>query len=478
MLAPILRNEWRLLRADRTLHLVAALLAILVAYGVYNGSAWVRFQSNALDSAAGEEAGRLAAMKTAIADVEAGRSNPPAFADPRSPSAAGRSLGTRWASMPPTPLAALAIGQSDLYPYYFRVSTQSRLSFAQNDEIEHPVHLLSGRFDLAFVVLFLYPLVILGLSYNMISAEKESGTLAVTLSQPIALRTLAFGKILTRFLLVALLGVALPAAGVLLSGADLSAEGAGMRLLLWIAVVVAYGAFWFAVAALVNAAGASSPANAIALAGLWLLFVVLTPAIVNGGAKLLHPVPSRVEMIQAMRDAGRQAAAQRSELLAAYLEDHPEFTVSRDGAMADFATIGIVTAQATERAMQPVLERFEKQLDAQQALVDRYRFLSPAILAQAALNDIAGTGVHRYRHFQQLADAFHERWRQYFIPRVMKREVLAPPDVDQFPAWTFEEESLAAVLSRTAASLAGLIVLSVLCFAGAAVALNRYRVAG
>jgi ABC-2 type transport system permease protein len=65
------------------------------------------------------------------------------------------------AAMRPAATGALAIGQSDLYPYYFKISTNSKETFANNDEIENPVHLLAGRFDLAFVIVYLLPLVIL-----------------------------------------------------------------------------------------------------------------------------------------------------------------------------------------------------------------------------------------------------------------------------------------------------------------------------
>ena len=69
-------------------------------------------------------------------------------------------------------------------------------------EIENPNRLLAGRFDLAFVIVFLYPLLILTLSYNMLSAEQEQGTLALTLSQPVSLRTLVSGKVLLRALVL------------------------------------------------------------------------------------------------------------------------------------------------------------------------------------------------------------------------------------------------------------------------------------
>jgi ABC-2 type transport system permease protein len=477
MLWQIMQYDWRNLSADRTLWAVAAILAAAIGYGAYNGAAWVRFQSETLRNAATEERDRLDTVKRDIDAANAGRITPPAFLDPRSPAALGRRLGPRYAAMPPAPLAPLAIGQSDLYPYYFKVSTASKDTFLNNDEVEHPVHLLSGRFDLAFVILYLYPLLILALSYNLLSGEKEAGILALTLSQPVSLRTLVTGKLALRFLFVVALAVGLSLAGVLIGGADLSADGWLPRLALWVGVVAAYGAFWFAAAIGINALGASSATNAMALSGIWLGLVLLVPSLLNVFIKVAHPVPSRVELINSMRDASSEASAQGSKLLARYLEDHPE--LANEGAnKGDFYVVGIAVQDEIEKKMQPVLEQFDRQLGNQQALLDRYRYLSPAIVTQSALNDLAGTSVHRYQHFLALADKFHREWRTWFTPRTIKAVKLTAADVGALPSFRFEEEPAGAVLTRVVGAFAGLVAPTLLVMGLAGAALRRYRVVG
>lgn len=475
MLWQIMRHDWRNLSAERTLWAVAALLAAAIAYGAHNGAAWVRFQASTLETASGEERARLDTVKRDIEEADAGRVSPPAFLDPRSPAAVGRRLGVRYAAMPPAPLAALAIGQSDLYPYYFKVSTGSRDTFLNNDEIEHPLHLLSGRFDLAFVILYLYPLLILSLGYNLVSGEKEAGTLALTLSQPVALRTLVAGKVAMRFAFVLALAVALSLAGAILGGADLIADGSLLRLALWTAAVAGYGAFWFALAVGINGLGGNSAMNAMALAGIWIALVLLVPSALNVYIKVAHPVPSRVEMINAMRTASSEASAQGSKLLSRYLEDHPEFAAENTNPR-DFYVVGIAVQDEVERKMRPVLAAFDEQLDRQQALLDRYRFLSPAIAAQAALHGIAGTGTHRYKHFVARAGEFHEEWRTWFARRTIKGQRLTASDIDALPSFRFRDEGMEAVAGRVLAALAGLFAAALVVAAAALVSLRRYRV--
>ncbi|HYP12393.1 MAG TPA: DUF3526 domain-containing protein [Bryobacteraceae bacterium] len=479
MLLRIAKNDWRNLRSDRTLWAVAALLACTILYGVHNGASWVSFQKATINAALADETERHNHIKQGIADANAGRTAPASWKDPRNPYAVGYRLGSRYATMPPAPLAALAVGQSDLLPYYFRVTVNSRDTLMGNDEIENPIHLLSGRFDLAFVIIYLFPLVILALSYNLISGEKEDGTLAMTLSQPVSVRTLALGKIGLRAAFVLGLGAILSLTGALLSGVDVLAVGVGPRMAAWIAVVAAYTLFWFGLAVAVNARGYSSATNAMALSGFWLVFVLLVPSMLNVVVKNVHPVPSRVEMIQAMRRASDEVVAQRSRVMAAFLEDHPELAPASPGdTAAQYAIRTVAVTEEVERRVQPVLSAFDEQVARQQELADRYRFFSPAVLVQAALYDLAGTSVHRYKHFMSLATAFHEQWQAHIQPMMVRSVKLDGPGIDQLPKWHYREEPTRSVLTRVLPNLTALLLVAVLVVLWGAKSVGRYPVAG
>ena len=86
--------------------------------------------------------------------------------------------------------------------------------------------------------------------------------------------------------------------------------------------------------------------------------------------------------------------------------------------------------------------------------MDRLKFLSPAVLLQDALNDIAGTGAARHRHFMGQVDAFHRGWRAYFTSLIFQKAQFTA--VDEAPRFTFREEATGAVAGRVALALAGL----------------------
>jgi ABC-2 type transport system permease protein len=477
MITRIIKHELRILRADRTLWTIIPLFAMLIAYGVYNGASWTQFQKTTLEAAKQEENNRFAKAQAEIGMIEQGGQPESPFRDPRLASVAAGRAGTRYATLPPAPLAGLSVGQSDLYPYYFKVTSQSKQNFVANDEIENPGNLLAGRFDLAFVIIYLYPLLILALSYNLISSEREQGTLALKMSMPLRLRTFVIAKAALLAMIALALAGALSVVGFLLSGASVREEGTMARLAMWIAVVAGYGTFWFALAIAINAFGKSSATNAMALAGVWLLFALLAPSLLNAAVTTVYPVPSRVEMVQAMRRASAEASTKGSQLLAKYIEDHPELSASGRADPNDFYTRSIAVQSETERLIQPVMDRFDQQVLGQQTLVKRFRFLSPAIAAQAALNDIAGTGAARYRSFLDQVDRFHQDWRAYFNPRIVQKASLRASDYEQFPRFVFQEEPPGVIVTRALIGFSGIAIPAILIGWLALRSLRRYPLA-
>ena len=478
MNSSLFRQEWRLLRAERTLWILAALIAFLTGYGVYNGSSFVRSERRTLAATEQEQRERIAKLRNDLRRIEAGLAQPKGFLDPRSAASIGNVTAVPYVSLPPAPLAAFSLGQSDLYPYYYKVGLRSRSAITSADEIENPVNLLAGRFDLAFVIVFLFPLLILALTYNVLSAERENGTLALALSQPLSVASLIGRKIAFRALLLVTLVIVLAIGSAFWSGVDFSQPGLWLRLCLWMAAVACYSAFWFGLAVGVNALGYSSGTNALTLTTIWLVMVLLVPTTVNLLAATLYPVPSRVEMIQAMRDASTQASQKGSMILARYYEDHPDLvTATGASKKTDYASTTYAVQLEVDRVTQPVIAEFDAQVNRQQAFVDRFRFLSPAILTQAALNDISGTGIARYRHFLHLFDKFLSRWQSFFFARVFQQVLFKSADLATFPRFTYRDEPTETMILRVLVNLAGVLALTVVVSLWTARRLSRFSVA-
>jgi ABC-2 type transport system permease protein len=227
--------------------------------------------------------------------------------------------------------------------------------------------------------------------------------------------------------------------------------GIGVRFSLWLAVALSYTALWFALAAAVVTLRGSSAKHAVVLAALWLVLAILLPAAINLAIKIMAPMPSRVELILALRDATDAATTERSKLLSAFFEDHPELA-GTGGSSGDFVTLQLVTGQRVERDLAPVLTRYEDHVARQQALLDRLQYLSPALLAETALADSAGTGLPRHHWFFSQVIAHHAELRVFFDPRALRKEKFS--GWDEVPTFQFVEEPTMDVVARVAPTIA------------------------
>jgi hypothetical protein len=96
-----------------------------------------------------------------------------------------------------------------------------------------------------------------------------------------------------------------------------------------------------------------------------------------------------------------------------------------------------------DQQLTDVLSRFDRQLAAQQALVDRFSFISPAIVANEGMASLAGNGTRRYERFKQQVIGYHESWKSYFVPRVLNGIAIVETDFERFPRWSWQEENAA-----------------------------------
>ena len=328
------------------------------------------------------------------------------------------------------------------------------------------------------MIVFLYPLVILALSYNLLSGEKENGTLALTLSQPVSLAQLAAAKIVVRGAVAFGLTCAFTLLGALGAGVDLGSPGAVAALAALFGVTAAYGLFWFSLALLVNSFGRGSATNAMVLAGAWLTLALVIPSTVALIATTLHPVPSRVEMIQAVRSATQDASARGAELLGAYFADHPEMAPEGEIDTGDYYSRKFVIEEEVARQTAPLSGRFEAQIWRQQAVVSKLQYLSPAVLTQQSLNDLAGTSYARSAHFQGEVERFARDWKAHFLPLVYQRAEFTAEGLDKVPGFVYRWEPSNVVAGRIGGASLHVLLIAACLFGRLVFALRRYPVAG
>ncbi|ODS52085.1 MAG: hypothetical protein ABS36_18185 [Acidobacteria bacterium SCN 69-37] len=285
----------------------------------------------------------------------------------------------------------------------------------------------------------------------MLAADRERGTISLIGAQPTTVSSIVTLRIGLRFAVV--VGVTLLAAlvGVVAAGVPFAMD-TWSRVGIWTLATGLYGAFWFAVAMAIAARGASGATTALAAGGAWLVLVVIVPAAVNVVTGALYPMPSRVQMVQVMREASDEASARGSTLLAQYFEAHPDLLPDGGQHVADAAAIRAAVADEVQRLVRPVAETFDAQATHQRLLAARLRFLSPALLLRGVLDDVTGTGAVRYETFTTQVTAFHDAWREHFTVLAVARQPVE--SIAAVPVFTFVDESAGDVARRACPALA------------------------
>ncbi len=448
MLTRIMRHDLRLLVADKILWIVVVLMLGMIAGGIYNGAIWASARLAAVSALEQKALEDLAEQRSEAEAFESG-AKPLPTGTPAAMLPTGKSVPV---VLPPAPLAAVSIGQSDIYPF----STSVNLMTEKNDlfqeyEQDNPLTLLTGKFDLAFVLVFIFPLLILALAYNLLSAERENGTLSLTMANAaVSVKKIVAGKVLSRLSVVLSLAIGFSLIGLLLSGIDITAAENLSRVALFVAAIICYAMFWFAVAVMVNAVGFSSAANATIVGGVWVMVSVIAPSFLNLAATTLHPVPSRLEFISKIREADNQTRSEGEKFLKSYYADHPELAPPDGLTQSQASQRFYAIRQERQKRLMPEVEQFDRQLAAQQALVARYRILSPAVVMQETLNDIAGTSTARQRYYVAQIRETIGALQDFLVPKLMRREVLRAADYDQIPRFQFQEEAVSKIAERAA----------------------------
>lgn len=361
----------------------------------------------------------------------------------------------------PSRYAPLSIGLRDVNPFNLKVRMLTLEGQLYDSEINNPATLALGNFDLAFLLVFLYPLLIIAFTHNTLSSEQEQGIWPLLCSQPVTPRKILAVKAIMRFLpivavwlltlLVSLFWLRLPL---------------DQRLGNVLLISLSYLLFWFAASWLVMSFRRSSNFNALSLLGGWLTLTILLPAALNVVLATFLPVPEALAVTVNQREGYHQQWDRpKAETMQRFFQRYPEYASFQ--APADKFSWGWYYAaqQLGDEDAAEASAQLRAKLLARQRWTQRLAWFVPTINAQTALNKIAQTELENHLAYLDSVRSFHEQIRQYFYPALMRPETsaAAPPPIawQTLPRHQFNAETHMRSFPRSSLSL---LLLSVLLF--------------
>lgn len=330
---------------------------------------------------------------------------------------------------PPSSLSFAALGQRDIAPYILRIRALALEGQIHESENYNAELALPGRFDWAFVLVYLAPLFLILLLHDLFSGEREAGRHQFLAVMAQSSRGLWSRRVILRagLLSVALL---LPfAVGALLSGSGLAALAvagvAAFYLLLWTMISIGVGR-----------AGRRSLANAASLAALWLFLTLVAPGLALLAINGAIPVRQGVELTLAQREAVHAGWDKpKAATMEAFFRYHPEWrnTPPIEGGFHwkwyhAFQHLG-------DRSVAGQAAAYRKGLEARDRWTRRIGYVLPAVGAQVAIHRLARTDLEAQQAYQDRIRAYHERLRRFYYPYIFEGRPFTAEDFARAPRW-------------------------------------------
>jgi ABC-2 type transport system permease protein len=396
ILAKIIAKELRDFRSDKRVQWVLLALYLLFALALFSG--WHYFTQ----TQPRHEAAQAASYRQWLAQ---GTKNPH--------SAAHYGL---YAYKPVPLLAVVDKGMDE----YLGVSVWME-AHKQNSVSNRTAHDMAdvsrfGSLTVGFVMQFLLPLVIILLTFNAVSKERESGTLRILLSTQTSGVQILAGKgaaVVAVVFGVIVLPMLLVSAGVML----LADGGHGFAVSLpafgvWSLAVMVSVLLWTALGIAVSASVRESGMSLIVLLGVWTFGAFFVPRLSGSLATTLHPTPSAFafnETIVSEKakgvDGHNSADARAKELEARVLKEYGVDSLSQ--LPVSFAGISLQAGEehdyiVFDKNYGNLFQTFQRQ----ERVLELANILSPVLAAQSISRALAGTDMDKHLHFTHHAEQF------------------------------------------------------------------------
>ncbi|MFA9187428.1 DUF3526 domain-containing protein [Flavobacterium sp. FBOR7N2.3] len=336
------------------------------------------------------------------------------------------------------PINSLAIGQRDVNPSIQSVTIRGLEAQKYDSELNNPNNLLLGNIDFSFVLIYLFPLMIIAFTYNIISEEKESGTWKIVVVQSkntfLHIVKLFYIRILT---ILALLSVVLLIAVFYLNIPLDSAFFAFYGL------SVLYILFWFASCFYIVSLQKSSNFNAVILLTIWLILIVVLPASINTYLVNKYPVPEALELTLKQRNAYHEKwDMDKKPTVDKFMSHYPQFkNYSLPNTEFNWLWYYAMQQMSDDESRVQSSELVAKLIQRNSASQTIAQYI-PTLHAQIQLNEIAKADLGNQLLFLKATEDFHEKLRLYFYPKIFDNAAVNKENWDKFKVERFNDTSI------------------------------------
>ncbi|WP_205513998.1 DUF3526 domain-containing protein [Longitalea arenae] len=455
----IIQFEWRhwLLRPVTLLLILAWVLVLTAIYGVSNASAKDNRlrQTDLLSAQQMKRTAHLAQVDSFVAGLKKPGG---IWDDPTNAYLIGLDYGRQYFVKQPLPLTAFSYGHSHIHPAIATINTAADnwfIALKKSETLVNPHNSIFGNIDPAGAVLFLLPLLVIVLNFNIISAEREAGRLPILAVQGVSIRQWIWYKAGFRFLALTLITILT----LLLnhwSGSSATMGAGGMAMTGFVVAVALYSACWHALSAWINLYKKSSDFNAGLLFAIWISQLMVIPGLTTVIGTALRPTEGKVKLIDEVRETLTEFDRKNSQLLDQFYTDHPHFAAKDSvNVMPLFVYKYVVKYMHTLEKLTPVMNHYKKDALEQAHTAEFTSVISPAMIFQELSDEFAGNSQTQFLLFQQQADSMVRNWNDYINPKALANQQLGREELSVLADKIYEPKVAVAKIGWLTGALFG-----------------------
>lgn len=400
----------------------------------------------------------------------------------------------------PAPLSVLTQGFESALPRYYEF-TQDGFRPGESAGDDESILSVQGKVDFVFLVQMVISLIALLFASDMISGEKESGTLRAMLGNPLPRDALLTGKIGGGYLALWLpftLAFVLGTAVLMFSDFPLAGADTSMRLLIVFAATSLFILTYFVIGIAVSTSAAKARTSLVAILIIWAAFQLIIPKLGDMLARVIHPVRTETEVslqksllvrsldLETARELGRQFDLIFSQAPKSAADDENSPERKRWDPIRD--NIQQQARDRKARELAAIDETYLQERRRQEGLAADLSLVSPSAAFARIVADICGTGeLERARYLD--AVRAHQRALDGELFNKVRRTLMIhaggqvsvgfsaqPIDPAKLPKFSIAPATIAETFRANARSLLSLLFWLIAPFAYSYVRFLRYDV--
>ena len=302
----------------------------------------------------------------------------------------------------PSPMIVFSTGQAEQYGYYKKVTNWSTVF--DNDlaeEIANPERLALGTLDFSFVLLFLTPILLIILLFNIGGLEKDNGFDKLIYLNDISKKSWLITRFLYYFLVLFTLICFLLIPYAVLAGVFTNELMSFFTLMV---LIFLYIFLWVSIFYFINYWGKGSVDQAIKMISIWVALSIIMPGLFHQITSIKFSTNYMIDYLDVARDQRYEIFDMSTDTLQNELLE--SFPVLKSSVYAQDTTINKGIINRSISGLVNILNKkaagkIEKESELKNNFVRSTLLLNPIMYFQNKINEVSKADYYAYRLYRE-----------------------------------------------------------------------------